>query len=34
MRTYDNIMRKLKGQGWIEEKNERAIINTNKLLTK
>ncbi len=30
MRHYDGVMRKLKGQKWIEQKNERAIHNTNK----
>ncbi len=32
MRYYDNLMRKLKGQKWIEDKNEKAIYNTNKNL--
>lgn len=30
MRHYDNLMRRLKGQSWIDEKNERAIRDTNK----
>lgn len=30
MRYYDNVMRKLKGQQWIDWKNEQAIIRTNK----
>ncbi len=30
MRNIDNLMRKLKGQRWIEWKNERALINTSK----
>lgn len=30
MRYYDNLMRKLKGQQWIDWKNEQAIIRTNK----
>lgn len=34
MRTYDNVMRKIKGKTWIEEKNERAITQTNKLIAK
>lgn len=34
MRTIDNVMRKLKGQTWIDEKNERAIALTNKLIAK
>ena len=34
MRTYDNLMRKIKGKTWILEKNERAITQTNKLIAK
>ncbi len=34
MRHFDGLMRRLKGQKWIEEKNERAILTTNKNLTK
>lgn len=30
MRNVDNLMRRVKGQRWIDEKNERAIKNTNK----
>lgn len=30
MRTYDNLMRKWKGQDWIDYKNEQAIKKTNK----
>ena len=30
MRNYDNIMRKLKGQKWIDWKNEQAIVRTNR----
>lgn len=30
MRNYDNLMRKMKGQDWIEWKNEKAISRTNK----
>ncbi|WP_034060632.1 cupin-like domain-containing protein [Lacinutrix jangbogonensis] len=30
MRQYDNIMRRIKGQKWIDWKNEQAIIKTNK----
>jgi len=30
MRNYDNLMRKLKRQQWIDWKNEQAIIRTNK----
>lgn len=33
MRTYDGIMRKLKGQNWIDWKNEQAIENTHRHLT-
>jgi hypothetical protein len=29
MRHYDNMMRRLKGQKWIDYKNERAIRDTN-----
>lgn len=32
MRGYDTIMRKIKGQHWIDYKNKRAIIDTNKHL--
>ncbi len=32
MRNYDNLMRKLKGQAWIDKKNERAIENTHRYL--
>lgn len=32
MRHYDNLMRKIKGQSWIDSKNEKAIINTHKAL--
>jgi len=31
MRNYDNLMRRLKGQKWIDWKNEQAIIRTNKI---
>jgi len=30
MRNFDNLMRKLKGQNWIDYKNQKAISNTNK----
>ena len=30
MRSFDNIMRRIKGQKWIDWKNEQAIIRTNK----
>ncbi len=30
MRHFDNLMRRLKGQKWIDWKNERAVIKTNK----
>lgn len=29
MRHYDNLMRRRKGQAWIDEKNERAMVETN-----
>jgi hypothetical protein len=32
MRHYDNVMRKIKGQKWIDYKNEKAIKNTHKQL--
>ncbi|MDY7394937.1 cupin-like domain-containing protein [Aureibaculum sp. 2210JD6-5] len=32
MRSYDNTMRKLKGQQWIDWKNEQAITRTNRYL--
>ncbi|MFN4761849.1 cupin-like domain-containing protein [Gillisia sp. Q332] len=30
MRYFDNYMRKLRGQKWIDYKNEQAIVNTHK----
>lgn len=30
MRHFDNLMRRIKGQKWIDWKNEKAIINTNR----
>ncbi|WBU90385.1 cupin-like domain-containing protein [Cellulophaga omnivescoria] len=32
MRNYDNIMRRIKGQKWIDWKNKKSISNTNKQL--
>lgn len=32
MRYYDMLMRKLKGQSWIESKNKKAVIRTHKKL--
>jgi hypothetical protein len=32
MRNFDNLMRRLKGQNWIDWKNQQAIINTHKHL--
>ena len=32
MRHFDNLMRKLKGQEWIDWKNEKAVERTQKLL--
>lgn len=32
MRYFDNMMRRIKGQKWIEWKNEQAIIRTHKAL--
>ncbi len=31
MRTIDNVMRRIKGQKWIDWKNEKAISRTNRL---
>lgn len=31
MRNYDNAMRRLKGQQWIDWKNEQAIVRTHKV---
>lgn len=31
MRTIDTVMRKMKGQKWIDWKNEKAILNTNEV---
>ncbi|MDD7887135.1 cupin-like domain-containing protein [Flavivirga sp. 57AJ16] len=30
MRHYDNVMRRLKGQKWIDWKNEQAVVRTHK----
>ncbi len=30
MRNYDNVMRRIKKQKWIDWKNEQAIVRTNK----
>ena len=32
MRNYDNLMRRVKGQKWIDNKNRKAITTTNKAL--
>lgn len=32
MRYFDQLMRKLKGQKWIDWKNEQAVVRTNKAL--
>ncbi len=32
MRHYDNLMRSIKGQAWIDRKNEQAITNTHRAL--
>lgn len=34
LRSIDNLMRRIKGQKWIDWKNQQAITNTNKYLTK
>ncbi len=33
MRYFDILMRKLKGQRWIDWKNEQAIVRTNKIVS-
>lgn len=33
MRHFDNLMRKFKGQKWIDWKNEQALVKTNKQLS-
>ncbi|RZV65733.1 MAG: cupin-like domain-containing protein, partial [Flavobacteriaceae bacterium] len=30
MRNYDNMMRRIKGQKWIDWKNEQAILRTHR----
>ena len=30
MRHYDNLMRRMKGQKWIDWKNEEAIVRTHR----
>ena len=32
MRHFDNLMRRMKGQAWIDAKNEKAIVNTHQKL--
>ncbi|WP_418497519.1 cupin-like domain-containing protein [Flagellimonas sp.] len=32
MRHFDNLMRKWKGQGWIDWKNEQAVVRTQRLI--
>jgi len=32
MRNYDNVMRRVKGQKWIDWKNGKAITNTNRFV--
>lgn len=34
MRNFDNLMRRIKGQKWIDWKNEQALIRTNKFFPK
>lgn len=34
MRHFDNLMRRMKGQRWIDQKNEQAISRTNQRLQK
>ena len=32
MRHFDNMMRRMKGQAWIDGKNEKAVIKTHRKL--
>ena len=32
MRHFDNLMRRMKGQSWIDAKNEKAVMNTHRKL--
>jgi hypothetical protein len=32
MRFFDNLMRRIRGQQWIDWKNKEAIKRTNKML--
>ena len=34
MRTLDNVMRRIKGQNWIDWKNEQAIVRTQKKMAR
>ncbi|PID68531.1 MAG: cupin [Flavobacteriales bacterium] len=34
MRTIDNLIRKVNGKNWIEWKNKRAIVNTERVINK
>jgi len=34
MRHFDNWMRKRKGQAWIDQKNEKAVLMTNRNLSR
>jgi hypothetical protein len=33
MRHFDNLMRRMKGQNWIDWKNQQAIVRTNRVLS-
>jgi hypothetical protein len=33
MRHFDNLMRRVKGQEWIDWKNQQAIERTNRVLS-
>jgi hypothetical protein len=33
MRNFDNAMRRLKGQNWIDWKNEQAVVRTHKAIS-
>ena len=32
MRNYDNLMRRLSGQKWMDWKNEKAVTKTNRFI--
>ena len=32
MRHFDNFMRRMRGQSWIDSKNDKAVMNTHRKL--